>query len=277
MPAPSAILRFGATSGLLENKLKRSLYGVDTGTQRWWSTSDSLFSEGDPHPDYPALLIDEMAMTQDGDEWEYDLSCIGLIDGDKREKGMPDFADNEDGVFDEGTDAWITDDPYKITKGDPHPEHGNMYAVNVRSQPIVKSGGVNIYKVTGQYRGINTPHAYKRSISVNEQLQSPSVPIVMTGLAGGWSDAANGTLNLAKVVVRDTIVGTVPPPTDLIPGPLGPPDAPDITALILTGDLVRHWPNGWKLASIENHQTIPGTNVHLYTLVYEYEWYQTFS
>jgi hypothetical protein len=273
MPSPTAILRFGATQGLLENKLKRSLYGVDTGSQKWFSTSDTLFTEGDPHPDHPNILVEELMLTQDGDEWEYDLTCVGLLGDDKREKGMPDFSDNEDGSFDEGTDAWITTEPTKISKGDAHPDHGTMYAVNVRVAPIVESPSVKIYKVTGQYRGINTAHAYKRSITVNEQIVNPSVPIYVN-LPGGWTTPTqDAQMSMPKVVVRDTIVGLIAPPTQLIPGPLTPPDAPAIQSITFTGlETTRHWPSGWKLAAIDNHQTIPNTSLHLYTLVYEYVW-----
>jgi hypothetical protein len=274
MAAPTAITRFGTaatTAGIkTRHSIHKSLYGLDKGRQSWVSITANLFATGAAHPDHPSMRITEVDEEMDGDEWNYDISFEGILSGtSKREAGNPTTTRNLDG-FDEASDSYITTNKNLIIPGATLEDEASMYCVSVTPTPINPSG---LWRVAGRYKGLLGEKEFKRVITVNEQIISPSANIHMN-VTGGWATQEKAQISLPKIVVRDTYVGTTPPPTTSIPGANIPPNAPAIAeALAWTGlTMTHHWPHGWKLASIDGHENITGTNIHMFTMVYEYVW-----
>lgn len=275
MSAPTAILQFGATSGILANNVKRNLKGLDSGTQQWYSPAYDTFTAGDAlDAPFDNLYIKGVSSDQDGNEWVHNLDCIGLLSGaDKREDGYPQIEDNLEG-WDAIADSWVTTDPDLIAKGSAFGSL-DMYCIS-RQVSTLLDVATPIYRVQARYKGFIDEKPYKRVITCNEQISSPKdlTNLLTGGYPYPWP---NNQIAFPKVVVRDTLITTVPPPQDLIPGAVTPPDAPDILTISISGsELTRHWPHGWKLSSIDNYDMITGTDLYMYTLVYEYQRELTF-
>jgi len=270
--APQPYYTYGSRFVCEENKVKRTLYGLDTGRQRWVTNNQFSFVTGGLLNGLVVLYCDS---AQQGDDWVHDLDLAGLINGaDKREQGYPDFGRKLEG-FDEARDSWIVWSARrtKFNPGDVMSGYSQMVCVDVAETPIIVSPGRTFYKLTPTFLGIRDSKPYSRSITVNGQPISPSGPITVD-FPGGWEDPRKSQVDFPKIVVRDTIVSFGSgPPTDAIPGNVTPPDAPAISGIVYFGpDVTYHWPHGWKLASIDGHRNIPGTSIHIYTLVYEFEW-----
>lgn len=270
--------RYGTGTFEIEGRdIRRRRDGLDGGTMKFLSESQNTFLPGSVMTawGYPGLEIEEVSSAKAGEiDWEHTLMVVGIIDarGARRELGFPQQNKPLTG-WDELTDSIITTSPDDYDRGTVHAGHSNMICV--------ESPRVNIYgaywRVTPKYQGIIGEQPTKRVITVNEEVMTPSEPLRIIGLPGGWSDYRKGQMSLPKIVVMDTSIIIGSSPTADIPGPSTPPDAPSIGSFSISGsNLTYRWPHAWKLASL-NRDEIPGTIIALQTLTYEYVWPTSFS
>lgn len=162
----------------------------------------------------------------------------------------------------------------EFVKGHPHPDHPNMFIMDVRRS----DRHTDWQRVTVTYRGMMEVKPFSRTITCNGQGMSSGQPITWL-FPGGWVDARNAAVNLPKIVCTDTYLTTDALATDEIPlaeaEGATPPDPPDIRTLVITGDsslLTFHWPNGWSRLAEEHVGSIPLAGVNLKRRVTEYVW-----
>lgn len=162
----------------------------------------------------------------------------------------------------------------EFAKGTPHPDHPNMYLVDLRAADDY----TDWRRVTCTYKGMIEAKPFKRIITCNGQTMSTGEPIIWD-FPGGWTSALPASVNLPKVVCTDTYLTTDTLATNQIPYSEAegatPPDPPSIRTLVIFGTIDRltyHWPNGWSRVDEGHVDSIPGASVHLKRRVSEYVW-----
>jgi hypothetical protein len=267
------ILAYGSAEPLIvSTNMRRMRDGLDTGTIQVLSAGEFDYAPGSQPPRYGGLEIDDVSTERDGADFLHSLSCYGILapKPQRRERGYPKIRKTLEG-WDEASDSWITTEPDDFEPGAALVGHATMFIVE--SSPEHLHG--SYYRVSLNARGLAWSKPVKRVIRCNEQIVSPSEPIIVN-LDGGWEDARRGAVSLPKVVVIDSYVTNSAAPTDSIPGNATPPDAPDVLNLEVTGpDLVYQWPNNWKLADVSSDE-LGETGYRLLTLTYEFVYEATF-
>lgn len=249
-------------------RLTRRSEDLDQLVMEWQTPDRFAFTPGGKPPGYPGMTIMDVETEEDTEScFLHRLQCQGVV-GVKLEKvTQRTVRENLEG-WDEGSERWLTVNPATHQRGDAMPNNAQLYCVSVEREEY-RNGW---WWISKDYRGLVGTKTYKRRITVNENIVSPGEPFV-NELSGGWGTASKGQLSLPRVVVQDSYVSTSAPPTNAIPGASTPSDAPSLnTSIGFEGmELVRNWPAGWKLASLESDQ-IPGKNLWLITLSREYVW-----
>lgn len=283
---PSHVAYGTATMRLPGTRLSRKDDDLDSLTLNWQTDREDSFAPGFAPPDYPTFRIKEVETEEDmpGECYLHRLNCQG-IKGERPSKCVRDGTRETLEGFDEGSEEWITLTPGDFLPGRIMTGHSNMVCVDVdKPRPWT---ALNFWKIRCNFRGIIGSKPTKRRIKVNEQIMQQGDGSGTAGgdftvsLPGGWGTPHKGSVSLPKIVVSDCFVSTTPPPTVTIPGPLEPPDPPNIQTLEISGSAAElakftyHWPNGWKLADLDSDQ-IPGTSLYLITQTYEFVWPVTF-
>lgn len=259
-----------ATPLFLDEDITERSEGLDTGTLHFLARDRHAFITGVmvPVEAYAGLKIMNLRRVNDGSAYEFWLDVKG-VNGPKaarRLEGFPEvthsFTD-----WDHVEDAWITNNPNQIVEGQIGTFGGSTVCGTARSKPLTSPGW---YEVRGSFSGIIRPKPMQRSISVNGQTISGDR--ITVNLPGGWTTPRKGVVQLPKIVVRDRYHSLSPPPTNLIPGPLKPPNAPQVLFLSVTGtDLTQYWPGGWHLASLASEQ-MADRGMYVTDWIYEYQY-----
>lgn len=278
MSASAKKYLYGENTLLLDERKSISSDGLDKVSQEWVSDRENLFKLKAKMRGYSNIYIDRIECSDDAGDFRYSVSGSGIINGSlKRESGYPKLEYNLEG-FDSAQDSFISSRRNEVSVGDSLDDHPNMVCISVGVEPINERCSSFSPRYVGVLNG-NGDKPYKRTISVNEQIVKPKNPIVVN-LPGGWLQSANGSISMPTIVVTDYQVIIGGPDTTLIPGNVTPPNPPSILPLdfshsSIEQNFVKHWPNGWKLASIDG-EYIPGTNIWIGSLTYEYVWPETF-
>lgn len=263
-----AIIAHGDTVPLLTDKrIVRRLDGLDTGTLRYTTTNPNAFAEGQALLDAPGLIVQDCECEQDGDDYDFTLSVLG-IDGGKASRRLKGFPDPHYSLtdWDRVEDAWLTSNPNQIVEGQLGSFGGTTVCISANPKPVY----IGWYEVRGSYIGIIRQKPRQRTISVNGQTISGES--ITVNLPGGWTTPQKGQAQLPKLVVRDRYLGFTPPPTNLIPGPAQPPNAPQVKFFTVSGtDVTRYWPGGWHLASLGSEQ-IADKGIYAVDWIYEYQY-----
>jgi hypothetical protein len=127
----------------------------------------------------------------------------------------------------------------------------------------------HVWRLSLDCKGILTPKARKRRITVNNQPVNSSTtlslsgPTFMTeeGYFTGWNDQRFTNLDSSRVVVVDTFLSTDPPPTYKLPGHLIPENAPLVKDIFeqpwySSAGFTWNWPWGWALKGIQSEQLL---------------------
>ena len=216
MAAPAAIINYGSRFTCEQNNVRRSIFGLDSGTQRWVTddAADLLPGTRAPSP-YDALIILENHQEQEGDDIIHNLSLAGLVSGtSKHEQGYPKTTETIS-ELDDAQDSLVATSDDLVAVGDALGGHSDMICVSIGREPLLKIGSsVTHFRLTPVYRGLMaTGKPYKRSITVNAQSVSPQNPTAVD-LPGGWpSTPRKSVIDFPKIVVRDIVVSTSAPPT----------------------------------------------------------------
>lgn len=271
MSAFTEVYSYGVATLLVDQRTTQRSDGLDQVVQEWVSNRTNLFKTDQAMDGFRNVFIDEIVTSDEGGgDYRYSLTGSGLIRtrAKKREKGYPKKTFNLEG-FDEISDSWLTREEDEVEIGDRFPGHNNMVCITVPSEPLHR----DFYRVQPRYVGILDDKPYKRRISVNGQQVSPADPI--QNFLPGADSAAPKTwqFDLPKIVVTDSIVQVGSPDTTLIPGNVVPPDPPAISEIVTFSgvETTSVWPSGWKIANIDG-EFIPGTQIWIGSLSYEYVW-----
>lgn len=260
------LIEFGETSFAMPGaRFTRRKDGLDSGTLEWFSPNIVAFDPGATAPGYSGLIIQDVETEEDSPgRYVHRLQCLGVL-GPKPNRRVKSSYQRTLDTFDEGSEEWIANTSTLIAVGDVSTQHESMFCVGVTSDEL-EAGW---YRLSAAYKGLITSKGYKRRISVNEQIISPSDPWIVA-LPGGWATPRKTEFSLPKVVVMDTYVSTTAPDTAAIPGQRTPPDAPAVQNLVISGaNLTWHWPWGWKLAGIDSDKI---GSVYVTTYNYEAVW-----
>lgn len=268
-----AIISHGDTAPLLtERRITRRLDGLDTGVIRYTTTDPDAFSEGQSLPDAPGLIIQQAELDQDGLDFDFTLSVLG-VDGVKPARRLKGFPDRRYNLldFDRVEDAWLTSNPSLIQEG----QTGNFGGTTVclsASDKLIHPGW---YEVRGSFIGILRNRKDRKRV-IRSNGFTVSGDTITVNLPGGWTTPRKGQAQLPQVVVEDTYIGFNPPPTHLIPGPATPPNAPNVKVITVTGDdVTSYWPAGWYLSSVGGNQ-IGERGLWESTWIYTYQMPYTF-
>jgi len=258
---------FGATSFAMPGaRFQRRIDGLDSGLLEWFSPGIESFKPGDSPPGHPGLIIQEIEIEEDcAGRHIHRLQCLGVLGSKPNRKLKSSFRRTLD-TFDEGSEEWIALGSGLITLGSSPQGQSTMHCVDVTEEALESTG---FFRITASFRGLIGSKNYKRRISVNEQVLSPSDPVYLN-VPGGWSDLRKSQFSFPKVVVMDTYITTQYPNTLSIPSKMTPPNPPPIQNFYYEGtNVVFNWPWGWKLASIDadNVGTVWAT-----TYTYEFVW-----
>jgi hypothetical protein len=251
-------------------RLLRRLEGLDSLTQEWQTEDRFSFQPGGVMPDHPGMTIVEVETEEDGPLYLHRLTGEGVV-GSKPEKRIRWATRQSAEGWDGARAVWITRTPgaSKFNLGAAADGFSNLYVMEVEKEEL-RHG---YHEVSLDYQGLVTSKPYARRVTVNEQIVSSESMVV--SLDPEWEGAQKGEASLGKIVVMDAEVTAVEPNTAQIPGNEVPPDAPSIQVISVTGvNLTRHWPNGWKLASID-YEKVPGKSLWLVVWTYEYVWVYT--
>lgn len=128
-----------------------------------------------------------------------------------------------------------------------------------------------------QYKGIKKTGLTHRQTTVNDNIVSPSDPIIVNlGLAGDHAGALRSSVSLPRVQVTETLKSTSLPNMTAIPGVAGTPLSgvafPAVTLISISGDVVYNSPYGWVIKSIAPEQLHANSAICVVTAVYEYVW-----
>lgn len=272
--------RYGPEAMELEDSsIRRRRDGLDAGTINWISQGRLDFAPGGLVPGY-GLEIEEVETKQEGEtDFMHKMMVVGIYGPrpERRELGFPQIRQTLTG-FDEIVDSIITQHPENYAPGVIAAGYANMVCVESPQTHLWQVPGSSTgtwWRVSPHYQGLIDTKPYSRQITCNEEVVSPSEPIIVT-LPEGWDDPRKGQISLPKICVRDSRVVIVASDTGAIPGNVTPPDAPDIQFISITGTLTWRWPKGWKIASLDRTE-IPGTLIALETISYEYVWPAVFG
>jgi hypothetical protein len=248
MAAPASILYVGDWTAprLIAKRITQRFGELDTARLRYVSTASTPFSDGQAAPGMSGFYLDEVESEQQGGRYIHDCSAVGLA-GQKRTKGHPQRND-EYLDWDTVTDEYLTTNANVFRSGQLGSYGGTTVCTSATSVPVL--GG--IFRVRGTFRGIITAKVRERTISSNGQTVSGDT--ITVNLPGGWNTPRKGQAQLPKVTVTDKYRGTSAPPTNLIPGPATPPNAPAVKIISVFGDVTRYWPAGWHLAGVSGTQ-----------------------
>lgn len=272
MPSELAlIIKHGsfATPLLLEKRITRKANGLDTGTLSYLSGGIvDAFTTGSVITDAPGLRIEDVDREQDGGDYLYTLSVLG-IDGSKGERQLPGYPRIQHNLsdWDHAEDAYLTANPLRLQQGGYGSMGGTMICTAAESQRIAPGW----YEVRGQFTGIITPKPMTRQITVNGNTISGDK--ITVNMPGGWTTPQKSNVQLPKLVVRDRYYGSTPPPYGLIPGNATPPGSPmpRIINGTTAGDITHNWPHGWTLSSLAGEQ-LGNASLWAVDWIYEYNW-----
>lgn len=249
-------------------KFRMRYDGLDTASLRYLANSEDAIVQGGLVPDAPGFVVDEVQPQQVDDlHFEIEATVIGLrsTKAVRRLPGYPKPAPSMDD-WDTVSDGWITANPRQFSLGQRGSFGGNTVCVSAPSEKLHPLLG--LYKVFPTYKGFLANKPRNRVVTVNGQTISGDNIVV--NLPGGWSTGRKATVQLPKVVVKDTYFGTTPPPTGSLPGNLVPIGAPAVKFITFNGsDLTSHWPARWHLAAI-NSEEIGQSGLYKNEWVYEY-------
>lgn len=257
-------------------KITKRADGLETLRGTWQADFIGYLKVDGAVPGHPRMLIEELEREDDGPVYLFNVTAVGLS-GDrrsKRDKGYPKLTPNLEGL-DEAQDSWLVSKAVVDNYGPGTRLRGNNQMVCLSSpyEPVHDDW----VRVTPRYAGVlsgSSDRPYKRQISVNERIVNPSEP-VQVGLPGGWSTPEKASVSMPTLCVTDHQVIIGGPNTLLIPGNATPPNPPEVNVFDISGDLTGNWPHGWKVASIDG-EYIPGTNIWVGSIRYEYVWRRTF-
>ena len=272
MDMPAIISHGDIASLLVEKRITRRLDGLDTGVLRYTTIDPNAFAEGQSVPDAPGLIIQQAESEQDGEDFDFTLSVLG-VDGSKPARRLKGFPDRHYNLldWDRVEDAWLTTNPNLIQEGQTGNFGGTMVCLSANDKQIHPGW----YEVRGSFVGIMRNRKDRQRV-IRSNGFTVSGDSITVNLPGGWSTPRKGQAQLPKVVVEDTYIGFNPPPTNLIPGPATPPNAPSVKIITVSGDdVTSYWPAGWHLASVGGEQ-LGERGLWKSTWTYEYQQERTF-
>jgi len=246
-------------------RLKIGTDGPDTLVLPYAAPTRGAFADGAAAPaPWASFRIADIDQEQDGDEWLLTLNCEGLA-AERRRRGYPKITEHL-ADWDTAEDGYMSSNANRFQPGQISSAYGGTCVCLTASSSLIRTG---VYEWTARFVGIISNKPRQRSISVAGQTISGDAVVVT--LPGGWNTLRRGQAELPGVTVTDTYITNSPPPTNLIPGPAVPPNAPAIKNIPLSGsNLTWHWPNGWTLASITGEQ-LPGLSVWKNTWTYKWQ------
>lgn len=274
---PAKVITHGTGPVLRDWNFLESVSGPDEVTFLAQNCPErTTYAKGMQVPGYSACrIVETRARLVPGSQYDIQVRARGLISGSSRVVARRESSSAEgwDDLTERRMETAATTVP---TFGQPHPNHPKMFYMAGGNEHTLDLGDGTSYWVTRDrsYRGMlaAVTKQVSRKVTVNENIVSPSDPIVVT-FPGGWPDARNAQVSFPRVVVEDTVVTLVAPPTGNLPGAYTPIDPPIIQSISITGsDLTWNWPHGWKLASIASTELFRGAGVYHQTIVYEYVW-----
>lgn len=251
--------------------MRRALTRLDEGELVYCTASKGFFQEGQAPPGYPNLRIHEIEERVDAGDVIATLTCRGLVNGASkiiaRNRRQGAFA------FDVCDVKIITATPNSFNPGSTLAGSGSMFLIEKGREDLLDG---RWHQLDLTYQGIESTKLRQRVITVDEEIVSPTDPISVQ-LPGGWTTPQKGQVSLPTVVVTDTFVTRIYPPTNAIPGNAVPPNAPSVNVFNVQGaDLTRHWPNKWKYSGINSTELFDGAGVFLTSLSYKFQWEYTF-
>jgi hypothetical protein len=246
-------------------RLKIGTDGLDTLVLPYAAPTRGAFADGATAPaPWSSFRIADIDQEQDGDEWLLTLNCEGLA-AERRRRGFPRIVENA-ADWDTAEDGYITTNANRFQAGQISGAYGGTCVCLSASSSLLRTG---IYEWNARFVGIISAKPRTRSISVAGRTVSGDA--VTVNLPGGWTTPRKGEAQLPQVTVTDTYITSSPPPTNLLPGPAVPPNAPAVKNIPLSGsNLTYHWPNGWMLASITGEQ-LPGSSLWKNTWTYQWQ------
>lgn len=267
MPAPAASYLKGNFSvpTLIARRIRRRSDGLDGGVGTFVSNNENEFVIGQSIPLLRGLYVDDVDSLDTGSGvWEHSLNCSGLLTGERYLAGYPDIKTNlED--WDTVNAVLMTTNRNRFPSGALGTFGGTTVCISSNPKPANYSG--TVFRVEASFKGIIKPKGYRRSATSNGlQISHDQITV---NLENGWPTPRKGTASLPKIVVTDTYFSTNPPPTQIVPGNLSPPNAPPIRVINFTGqDVTSNWPSGWSFTT--GFRKLP--DVSLYETDWIYEW-----
>jgi hypothetical protein len=271
MAAPQEVLATGAMPVLMEDRVRRSVSSFDEGQLVYCVPARGYFDLRQEAPGYPNMRIHDIEEVDGPGDVIATLTCRGLMSGDSKVIGRQ----RRQGVFafDMCDVEVVTRRPEIYTAGSALSGSASMFLVERGLEEMLDDLW---WKLRLSYQGIESTKLRQRVVTVNEDIVSPSDPIVVN-LPGGWDTATKGQVSFPSIVVTDTVVTRTAPPTNAIPGNAVPDNAPPVRVFGVFGtDLTRHWPNKWKLSDINSTELFLGAGVYHTSLSWKYQWEYTF-
>lgn len=274
MPVTDIISHTGDVSNavLTTDQVRTNLYGLDTGSLGYFSSDPDALVVGQNDPTYPGLLIEELQRTRDGEIYDF-VATVSGIKGAKTERQLKGEAGYSRTLnpwdWDTYQTAWITTNRRKFVAGQPGTE-GTTVCVSVTDEHLQGPW----YKVTGRFTGIIDTKREERTVTCgNQQISGESIRVDLPGGGTTWNDFRKAEVNLPRIIVVRRLKTTTPPPSQLVPGVLAPPNPPVIKVINASGDnLTSHWPNGWNF-TFDSKQL--GTGLFDITFTHEYVYFRT--
>lgn len=264
---------YSATPALASKVIRTRADGLSAGTATFESTDPSPFDRGDTHAALPGLFVEEISDTTDGGgTYIHEVAMLGLVGAERRPKGFPNPTDGVED-FDTVEDEFVTTNRSKFVRGNTTSAYGGIM-VCVSANPKPEIG--NVYRVRGLFKGLRdgARRLVSREITCNGETVQVENGVV--SLPGGWNTPSKASLDLAKIVVVDTYLQTAAPRSGLVPGAVSPSVPPPVKNISWTagaGQIIKHWPNGWKFTTGGQR---PFGNVSLWR-VQEIHEYQTLN
>jgi len=296
MPAPASTLSHGDTGFRIRADFPRrraqSLHELE---QSWCMDSLTDYTVGDAPPDYPKMRIVDIEPldTYDGGSVALRLLCEGIL-GDEdylilsqRERQPEEGWDVVDLVVATLTPdepRWLKGARLQTEEGIPLADYQNLWLVD-RDMDHHRAAGFKILALS--FKGLKGSKPYKRRINGNVVTSVSRFDgyTVLTGdryqnfppTDSGTNDSIAGDsieieYDAASLTVSDTYITTTEPPTQYIGQPWTPPDAPDVTVLVLVGEATKYfWPFGWYCNSMPCEKlAVDGQDAWIVTVNYAF-------
>ena len=269
MAAPKAIENYGPFSVplLTAESYTRRYDGLDSG--RFTIINDSA----DTYPannTYNGFTILEDDVQRIGENWEHNLSCVG-IRGSKPSRKFKRVVNRALEGFDTASETWITSNPNSVKPGDRLSGYASMIC---ESAPIEDLEHIGWYRINASFRGIAGTKPVKRTISANVDI-SVVDNLVLVGGGGDASNAHRWAIAWPKVTVTFSYVANstqlkMMPEQGGSPAGTLPTIQLALTELPTSDSMTWNWPNGWRLVAMPM-DPIAGTDIALIQEVWEWQ------